>query len=195
MIINFRMTSYLERIKDFIVSLDVETQIRLENAETTREFAKGEYLLRQEEICRHSFFIEKGIARKFYLTENGKEINTELYFEDDLAVSLSSYVLQKPSGEFIQALDELTVRILDYQVFQDLKNQFPKLLELDLMMTEFYAMQLEERLFQIHSLDAAQRYAKLVKEHPQIIDNFQLTHIASYLGISLETLSRIRAKK
>lgn len=189
------MDSYLQKIDDFVESLDVEAQAALEKAETRQQFAKGSYLLQQGEVCRHSFFIEKGIARKFYLTENGKEINTELYFANDLAVSLSGYVLQKPSREYIQALDEVSVRVLDYTIFQNLKRQFPKLLELDLMLTEFYAMQLEERLFEIYSLDATTRYAKLITDHPQIIRDFQLTHIASYLGISLETLSRIRAKK
>lgn len=189
------MTSYLQKINDFIESLDAETLAALEKVETKKRFAKGEYLLQQGEICRQSFFIEKGIARKFYLTEDGREINTELYFENDIAVSFRSYTLQQPSREFIQALDQLLVTVLDYSAFQNLKKQYPKLVELDLMITEFFAGWLEDRLFQIHSLDASQRYAKLAEEHPQIIQNFQLTHIASYLGITLETLSRIRAKR
>ena len=62
------------------------------------------------------------------------------------------------------------------------------------MMTEYYAMWLEERLLQFHTLDARERYLQLVKEQPHFVQKVQLTHIASYLGVSLETLSRIRAK-
>lgn len=189
------MISYLQQTREFIENLDAESQAALERVTTKKQFAKGEYLLRQDEICNRSFFVESGIARKFYLTENGKEINTELYFENDIAVSFYSYTLQKPSREFIQALSKLDVTILDYAAFQTLKTQFPKLLELDLLLTEYFALWLEERLFQIYSLDASARYEKLVREHPDIVQKFQLTHIASYLGISLETLSRIRAKK
>ena len=102
---------------------------------------------------------------------------------------------QKPSREFIQALTDTTISQTDFAAFQTAKQQFPKLATLDLMMTEYYAMWLEDRLFQFHTMDATSRYLKLIEDHPHIIQNIPLTFIASYLGISLETLSRIRAKK
>jgi hypothetical protein len=117
-----------------------------------------------------------------------------LFFENDLALSFNSYCLQKPSAEFIQALTEITVSQTDFNAFEITKKQFPKLVVLDLMMTEYYAMWLEDRLFQLSTLNATQRYLKLVEDHPHIIMNIPLTYIASYLGISLETLSRIRGK-
>ena len=189
------MNSYLVKINRFIENLDTQTQIALDKITTRKRFTKGEFLLRQDEICRQSFFIERGIVRKFYLTKEGKEITTELCFADDLAVSFQSYTLQTPSLEFIQALENTEVTATDYNSFQQIKTDFPKLLELDLMMTEYYAMWLEERLQRFHTLDATRRYQKLVAEQPHFIRQIQLTHIASYLGISLETLSRIRAKK
>lgn len=187
------MTSYLDKINDFIKQLDQETLAVLHSISTVKTFKKGDYLLRQDEICKKSYLIEKGIARKYYIN-NGKEITTELFFENDIAVSFNSYVLQKPSKEFIQALAATTVSLTDYAAFQKAKEQYPKLIELDLMMTEYYAMWLENRLLQLHTLDATQRYIELIEKHPHIIQNIPLTHIASYLGISLETLSRIRAK-
>jgi CRP-like cAMP-binding protein len=188
------MNSYLKKINGFIENFDTEMQNALESITTRKRFAKGEFLLRQDEICRQSFLIEKGIVRKFYLTEDGKEITTELCFADDLAVSFQSYTMQTTSLEFIQALEETEATVTDYAAFQQLKTIFPKLLELDLMMTEYYAMWLENRLHYFHTLDATERYRQLVREHPHFVQNVQLTHIASYLGVSLETLSRIRAK-
>jgi CRP-like cAMP-binding protein len=189
------MNSYLAKINNFVEQLDSETQLALDRVTRKQRFAKGEFLLRQDEICRQSFFIEKGIVRKFYLTKEGKEITTDFCFADDLAVSFQSYTLQTPSYEFIQAIENTDVTVVNNESFQALKNDFPKLLELDLMMTEYYAMWLEERLRRFHTLDATGRYQKLVQEQPHFIRQIQLTHIASYLGISLETLSRIRAKK
>jgi CRP-like cAMP-binding protein len=189
------MNSYLAKINNFIENLDAETQSALENITVRKQFQKGVFLLRQDEICRQSFFIEKGVVRKFYLTESGKEITTELCFADDLAISFQSYTLQTPSLEFIQAIENTEVTATNHASFQSLKTNFPKLLELDLMMTEYYAMWLEERLQRFHTLDATERYHLLLKEQPHILRQIQLTHIASYLGISLETLSRIRAKK
>ncbi|URC12289.1 Crp/Fnr family transcriptional regulator [Flavobacterium sp. B183] len=188
-----KMNSYLTKIDTFINSLDQETLAALNNISTTRSLKKGEFLLRQDEICSKSYFIEEGIVRKYYL-DDGKEITTELYFKEDIAVSFNSYCLQTTSNEFIQAVTDITVSQTDFKEFQNAKKQFPKLTELDLMLTEYYAIWLEDRLFQFRTLDATTRYLKLIKEHSHIIKNIQLTHIASYLGISLETLSRIRSK-
>lgn len=189
------MDSYLKKIDAFVAQMSLESQKALDQITHRKTFSKGEYLLKQDEVCRHSFFIESGVARKYYLTPDGKEINTELLFENDIAVSFQSYILQKPSMEFIQALDDVTATVTDYKEFDQLKNSHSELARLDLMITEYYAMWLEQRLTEFHTLDAAARYNKLIKEHPYIIKNVRLTHIASYLGVSLETLSRIRARK
>ena len=188
------MNSQFDKINDFITRLDPETLTALNAISVEKIFKKGDFLLRQDEICKKSYWIEKGIARKYYLND-GKEITTELYFENDIAVSFDSYCLQKPSREFIQALTDTTISQTDFGAFHKAKQQFPKLATLDLMMTEYYAMCLEDRLFQFHTMDATKRYRKLIKDHPHILQNIPLTLIASYLGISLETLSRIRAKK
>jgi CRP-like cAMP-binding protein len=188
------MDSYLKKINDFINHLDKTSLATLNAISLTRKIRKGDFLLKQDEVCKNSYWIEKGIARKYYLND-GKEITTELYFEDDIAISFDSYCIQKPSREYIQALTDMTVSQTDFQAFQIAKQQLPKLAALDMMMTEYYAMWLEDRLFQFHTMDATGRYLKLVKDHPKIIQNIPLTFIASYLGISLETLSRIRAKK
>lgn len=102
--------------------------------------------------------------------------------------------LQQPSLEYIQAIEPLTASVTNYQAFQQLKQQHKDLVELDLMMTEYYALWLEERLFQFHSMDATQRYQWLLDKQAHFVQQIRLTYLASYLGISLETLSRIRAK-
>jgi CRP-like cAMP-binding protein len=188
------MQSYFNKINDFVNNLDRVTLSALNAISIEKKIKKNDFLLKQDEVCKNSYWIEKGIARKYYLND-GKEITTELYFEDDIAISFDSYCIQKPSREYIQALTDMTVSQTDFQAFQKAKQQFPKLAILDTMMTEYYAMWLEDRLFQFHTMDATSRYHKLVKDHPKIIQYIPLTFIASYLGISLETLSRIRAKK
>lgn len=187
------MTSYLDKINNYIKSLDNDTLTVLQNISTDKKFKKGDLLLRQNEICGKSYLIITGIARKYYLND-GKEITTEIYFENDLAVSFDSYTLQQPSREFIEALTDVSVSITHYQAFQDAKTKYPKLLALDLMLAEYYGMGLENRLFQFHTMTATDRYLEILNKSPHIIQTISLTIIASYLGISLETLSRIRAK-
>lgn len=186
--------THFDKIKEILASFDENTQKAFNAVSGTKEFKKGDLLLREGETCRQSFYIINGIARKFYYND-GKEVTTEFYFSNDLAVSFSSYVFQKPSRETIECLTDVSVSATNYQVFQEVKQKFPKLMELDLLITELYTAWLEERMFEFQTLNATQRYEKLIQHSPHLIQQVQLTHIASYLGISLETLSRIRAKK
>jgi CRP-like cAMP-binding protein len=186
------MTSYLDEINNYIKCLDNETMNALQSISSDKKYKKGDLLLRQNEICGKSYLIISGIARKYYLND-GKEITTELYFENDSAVSFDSYTLQKPSREFIEALTDVTVSITHYQAFQDAKVKHPKLLTLDLMFAEYYGMWVENRLFEFQTMTATERYLEILNKSPHIIQTIPLGIIASYLGISLETLSRIRA--
>jgi len=187
------MTSYIDKINNYIKLLDNDTLAALQRISSEKSCKKGDLLLRQNEICGKSYLLISGIARKYYLNE-GKEITTELYFENDLAVSFDSYTLQQPSREFIEALSDVTVSITHYQAFQEAKAKYPKLLTLDLMLAEYYGMWVENRLFQFHTLTATERYLEILNKSPHIVQAIPLTIIASYLGISLETLSRIRSK-
>lgn len=175
------------------MSLDEDTLTGLQRISSEKTYKKGELLLRQSEICGKSYLLLSGIARKYYLND-GKEITTELYFENDLAVSFDSYTLQRPSREFIEALTEVSVSITHYGAFQEAKKKYPKLITLDLMLAEYYAMWVEKRLFQFHTMTTTERYLDILHRNPHIIQTVPVTVIASYLGISLETLSRIRAK-
>jgi CRP-like cAMP-binding protein len=187
------MQDYVDKIKILVENLDGETVAALNTISYSKKYSKGDYLLKAESICNKSFWVENGILRKFYL-HNDREITTEFYFKDDLAISFDSCVLQKPSREYIQALTDTIVNVTDYKRFQILKTKHRQLQELDFLMTEYYALWLEEKVFELHTQNATQRYEAILKKSPQIIQQVQLTQIASYLNVSLETLSRIRAK-
>jgi CRP-like cAMP-binding protein len=186
------MKIYIDKITHLIENLDEDTLLSLEAVSKSKVFSKGDYLLKADSVCSKSYWVESGIIRKFYL-HNDKEITTEFYFKDDLATSYDSYTLQKPSREYIQALTETIVNVTDYVDFQNIKKTHPKLQELDFLMTEYYALWLEEKVFELHTQNATQRYQTLLKKSPHIIQQVQLMQIASYLNVSLETLSRIRA--
>lgn len=187
------MKIYIDKITHLIENLDEDTLLSLEAVSKSKVFSKGDYLLKAESVCSKSYWVESGIIRKFYL-HNDKEITTEFYFKDDLATSYDSYTLQKPSREYIQALTDTIVNVTDYADFQNIKKAHPQLQELDFLMTEYYALWLEEKVFELHTQNATQRYQTLLTKSPHIIQQVQLTQIASYLNVSLETLSRIRAK-
>ena len=187
------MKVYVDKINRLIESFDKETLMSLEIINKSKTFLKGDYLLKADSVCDKSYWVESGIIRKFYLHQD-KEVTTEFFFKGDLAISFDSYTLQKPSREYIQALTNTEVNLIDYTNFQILKTKHSQLQELDFLLTEYYALWLEEKIFELHTQNATQRYETLVKKSPHILQQVQLTQIASYLNISLETLSRIRAK-
>jgi CRP-like cAMP-binding protein len=186
------MQTHIDKINKLIENFDDATLQAINEISYSKTFSKGSYLLKAESVCNKSYWVESGILRKYYVY-NDKEITTEFYFKDDLAISFDSYTQQKPSREYIQALTEVTVNITEYSSFQIQKVKHRQLLELDFLMTEYYALWLEEKVFELHTQNATQRYQTLLTKSPHVIQQVQLTQIASYLNISLETLSRIRS--
>jgi CRP-like cAMP-binding protein len=187
------MNPYIKRIKDLSLKLSPEVLMELEKGFVDKKFSKGSYLLRPGQICNSHFLIKEGIARKFY-KHSDKEITTEIYFHDDVAISLDSYIMQKPTDVYIEALTELEVTIIDSGRFHKVANTYSEVMLLDKMFIEYYAVWFEQRLKEFQTLDASQRYLKLIEKEPQIVRFLPVTIIASYLNVSLETLSRIRSK-
>lgn len=179
--------------KIMINLLDKQTFAQIQKYIEVKTFPKGGYLFRQDEVCKRIYWIKKGICRKYYL-HDGKEITTEILFENNFVSSAKSFVLQKPSNEFARAITEVETWSLTKSNFALLKEQHPEIQSLDLKFVELYVIWLEERLFQFHTQDATTRYSNLLRDHPHYIQQIPLNYIASFLGISLETLSRIRAK-
>ena len=188
------MNKYISKIDDFVSQLDEQTQLALLSLAKQKVYEKGDYLLKEGEKCRKSFLIESGIIRKFYLNE-GKEITTEFYFKDDIALSFKSYISQQPSNEYLQVLEKTIVMETNYNDVQKLQKTHPELIELELMFMQQYVIWMDERLFHFHTLDAKQKYELLINKTPHIIQNIPLNYISSYLGVSPETISRIRANK
>lgn len=187
------MNPYIARIKELSAKLDPKIQMELDCVFMDRTYRKGSFLLQPGQVCTAHFLIIEGIARKFY--RHGKrEITTEIYFHDSVAVSLDSYIMQQPSGVCIQALTELTVTVINYREFQLLSRRFPEVMEMDKMFIEYYAVWFEQRLREFQTLGAPERYRRLIDQEPRIVQSVPVTIIASYLNVSLETLSRIRSK-
>ena len=187
------MNPYIRRIKEASNKLDLKILTELEEVFSDKKFSKGTYLLRPGQICTSHLLIKEGIARKFYSNDH-KEITTEIYFHDDVAVSLDSYIMQKPGDVFIEALTDLEVTIIDYRKFQNLTSKYTEVMMLDKMFIEYYAVWFEQRLREFQTMDASQRYLSMLEKEPKIIRFLPVTIIASYLNVSLETLSRIRSR-
>jgi len=140
------------------------------------------------------YFISKGSARVFVIDENGNEISYILFLEGDYLISFEGYLHKKPSYEFIELLEDSIL----FQIHtEDLKALFQKNIEianLGRILADQFAYSTEQRFIDRLSLSATARYLKLIEKNPEILQRIPLKYIASYLGITQVSLSRIRSK-
>lgn len=158
------------------------------------QLKKGEVLLRQGEVCKHLFFIVKGAIRCFRIDENGKEVNLHFYFEDELASEFKSLRTQEPSERNLVAMTPT-------KVLRAARVDYMRILEsnLDFVQAAFrffqdMFLQEEKHSEMLRKLSAEERYQYLLREQPQLLQRVSLTQLSSWLGVSRESLSRIRSK-
>jgi CRP-like cAMP-binding protein len=155
---------------------------------------KKELLLRAGQICKHIYFIEKGLLRSYYF-EDDNEVTTWFMKENDLIISVKSFFLQTESVENIEAIEEVSLHYISFDALMKLYNKHHSFCTIGRVLTQHYYIKSEERLLNIHKKEALAKYHYLLQQHPDIISRSPLKHIASYLGITIETLSRLRAKR
>ena len=153
---------------------------------------KKSYLVAEGQICRQSYIVKSGIARKFYL-HSDNEITTDIYLKGDFVFSLESFINQTKSIENIVAVTDLDLLYINFNEMVEAKKEYNWLNEYDLMFTEQYAIQLEKKLRDRITLNATEHYEKILKTNSRLIQQVPLNIIASYLNVSVERLSRIRA--
>ncbi|MFT4093723.1 MAG: Crp/Fnr family transcriptional regulator [Niabella sp.] len=154
-------------------------------------FSKNDYLIRQGRICTHFYFVQYGALRGFYQSNN-KEITHWFGFENTFVTSFHSYITNQPAVENIQFLEDSILWAISKKDLTSLFNEFHEIERAVRIIYEQYYIQLEERYVNAQFKTAAQLYTDLLKRAPHILDRVPLGYISSYLGITQETLSRIR---
>jgi len=160
------------------------------------EYPKNYILLKQGRPCKYLWFLTKGMARYFYSNQDGKESNVWFAIDNDIITETPSFVHQQPSDVSIQLLEDSELFAIDYNSIQSLLLKHHSFALWYIKMFECnYVSQIEDRIGDLQFLTAKQRYEKLLVQFPSISNRISLGHIASYLNITQESLSRIRAGK
>lgn len=152
---------------------------------------KGDIILKKGQLSGSLYVLEKGFVRGFYEVDN-KEIDVWFVFENTIMGSTYQMYKSKPSLEYIQCMEDCTMLALSNQVLMRFYREYPELNVIGRRSTEDYCLELEERAFQLQTMSAIERYHRLVKSLGENFHRIPLGNIASYLGITPETLSRIR---
>lgn len=160
------------------------------------EYPKNYFLLKQGRPCKYLWFLVTGAVRYFYTDESGKDCNVWFSFDTDVVTEAPSFVSQNPSNESIQLLEDCELYAIDRtNLYSLLQKHHSFALWYISLVEKHYVFQIEERIADLQFLTAKQRYEKLLTQFPNISNRINLGHIASYLNITQETLSRIRSGK
>jgi len=157
------------------------------------EYPKGHHLLRPGGICQYFYFIETGLTRTYYI-KDGKDVTDWLSAENSFAVSIISFLTRQPDVRGIELLESSLLWGVSWQDLENLYKQHHDIDRLGRLLLAYGMVQMQQRFDDLHFATAAERYHKLVDTNPSLLNRVPLGMIASYLGITQETLSRIRAR-
>lgn len=170
-----------------------ETELgRIESAAEVRQVYRNDFLFREGDICRHKIFVVNGLLRTYSVGNDGSEHIVQFNPENTWAIDAESYDNQVPSKYNLAAVEESELLLWKRDDFNKLLNDIPQL--------KIFAGQLisravyngRERLLTALSATPEEKYTEFLRMHPDLISRLPLWMIASYLGISLKTLTRIR---
>ncbi|GAB3329223.1 Crp/Fnr family transcriptional regulator [Larkinella ripae] len=155
---------------------------------------KGAHLVTIGDVADRFFYIGTGLVRSYYYID-GKEVTSWIAAESDFAVSTQSFLKQEPSLEGIELLEDSQLLYISYPDLQRIYRNYPATNLIGRALSEKYLLVFDERIRSLRMLTAEERYYRFCQQHPGIGERVPLKHIASYLGLSRFTLSRLRGQK
>jgi len=183
----------LVEVMSELTPLTEEEKLDIENSFPIEKFHCGTYLLREGQIAKEAYFIIEGCIREYKLSD-GEEKTTAFFTEEQSVINFDSMINQTPSKINFVCAENTTVAILNSEKEKALYKKHPRFESFCRNGVEKMIGEKHEQLADFITLKPEQRYLKLQEERPDLINRIPQYHIASYLGIKPETLSRIRKR-
>ncbi len=156
-------------------------------------YPAGDFILKEGQVCKEACLVVKGLARSYYIIE-GRDITSRFMDEGFIITSWISYYTQQPGNEFIEAVEETTVTCINHTDIQKLYVDFPEFNIIGRRQAEYGFYLAEQRTQILRKHTAEEKYKFFLDNHPTLLQRVPLKHIATYLGMNEETLSRVRTK-
>ncbi|THF53088.1 Crp/Fnr family transcriptional regulator [Flavobacterium supellecticarium] len=189
------MTAALPNLKNYLQSKAGITEEQFEALTQnlkTATIEKGGILLQQGEICHHSFFVEQGLLRSYTIDDSGKEHIIQFATENWIISDRSSIFFNEPSDFFIDAVEPTTFVYLDQQFIHKASEISAAFRIFNEKALQNHIRHLQKRINLLLAATAEQRYLDFIKLYPDVTLRVPQWMIASYLGITPESLSRVR---
>lgn len=168
---------------------------RLSSQMVTERYPARYLLLQPGEICRRIYFIKKGIVRIYHIDELGKERTLTFMGMGELAVDANSFYEQRPATEYLETLQETVIQSLSWQELNSMYADFAEGNYIGRIVTQRYLMIAVRRNTELLTANLQERYDSLLERFPNIEQQANQSHIASYLNITRETLYRLRSER
>lgn len=182
-------------MKQFFHSFRLLSHSELEELEQNihkRTIPKDDFIIHEGKVCQEMMFVKSGIFRAFYLSEKGEEITYCLAFPGTVVTALSSFISGRPTEENFQAITDVDLEIIPKSIMDQWYAKSANWLRINKLLMEEEYMKLEQRTISLQKQDAKQRYETMMHSYPKEIKQVPLHFLASYLGVTLRHLSRLR---
>lgn len=187
-------------MKQLIAYIQERIEVTEDELDVILSFFKYEKLKKGEQLnagvgqTQKLYFVCKGCLRVFYINEAGQDTTRFFAFENQFATTLVSFIQGNSAEEYMQALEDSDVYVIAHHEFYQLLELLPQWEKFYRKYLEFAYVNNTSRLFAMVTMDAGTRYQNLLSQSPQIVQRLPNKIVASYLGVSQETLSRIKSK-
>ena len=159
-----------------------------------KSIKRNNILLKEGEVCKEFYFIHTGCIRIYFVDREGFEKTRSVLLDGDIGTALTSFISQKPSIEFIDALENTELLTISHKDFYQLNNEMAPWKEFYQKFMEMAYLNQSRKIEALMTLNAKQRFQKLLKGNPVLIQRLSNKVLASFLDMREETLSRIKSK-
>jgi len=187
--VNASLTEYLSTR----IALDETEQNAVSELLETKEFKRSHYLLKEGEVSNAFFFLQKGCIRLFYNVD-GDEKSAFFYTEGQFVSSYESFIKQSPCNHYLQCVEDCEVVVIGFEAAEALLKLSPKFDALARIMMEEELALYQRIVASYVTQNPEKRYQQFSSENPHLMQRLPQHYIASYLGVSAETLSRIKKR-